>query len=225
MLHISRESDSRLGSLKLVATIRNAGPFGQKQLETLPLFFFDAAAAMTSSRSTFSTKEEWQAEMARLRAERERCSVSTTEVRESRAERVSRKSSERSYAAEIEKLRERSETICRGVSPDEVAKWPKAPKYLEGGIVQKMTPDDPVEEVAYTLEDVFAWRAHVTSLSKCRDALRCGNCYSIEPKPPLQRMARCGACKRVRYCSRACQKDDFPRHRRLCGQLSTDNTY
>lgn len=180
---------------------------------------------MTSPRkTTFATKEEWQEEMARLRAERERlggCPPPTTNQSESRAQKLIRKSSERSFAAEIEQLKKRADTICFGVSPDEVASWPNPPRYLQGGIVQKMSPDDGVAEVTYTLDDVLAWRAYASELDSCRDALRCGNCYSIEPKAPLKRMARCGACRRVRYCSRECQKEDYPRHRNLCKKMAS----
>jgi len=41
----------------------------------------------------------------------------------------------------------------------------------------------------------------------------CGNCLSDKTTK------RCGACKRIKYCSKACQKADWKKHKNICKML------
>merc|ERR1711920_351827 len=46
----------------------------------------------------------------------------------------------------------------------------------------------------------------------------CHNCFAIITKP-----LRCGTCKKVEYCSAACQKDDWRFHKRVCSKPEAPN--
>ena len=78
-------------------------------------------------------------------------------------------------------------------------------------------PHPTLPDYERTKWDIALWKDYVRALARARDALRCGACYAVEPKPPLTRMARCSKCRAVRYCSRACQLTDWKhRHRLQC---------
>lgn len=104
------------------------------------------------------------------------------------------------------------------MADEELSEWPPAPRYLADGIVQKSSPGDDAVESTYALADVQAWRAHVARLKELRGALRCRHCYAVAPKgpPPRRRNGRCGRCRAARYCSTACQRADYARHKPTC---------
>ena len=55
-----------------------------------------------------------------------------------------------------------------------------------------------------------------TQVKRVKDSLRCANCYSLEPKDGNRVMMTCSRCKKVRYCSVACQRGDWTAHRLDC---------
>jgi len=48
----------------------------------------------------------------------------------------------------------------------------------------------------------------------------CDSCFSIPPKP--NKLQRCGRCKGVSYCSRACQQRAWPSHKKSCNKRRAD---
>ena len=46
------------------------------------------------------------------------------------------------------------------------------------------------------------------------DAPACKNCASA----CAEKVLRCGVCKQATYCSAACQKEDWPFHKRTCAK-------
>ena len=43
----------------------------------------------------------------------------------------------------------------------------------------------------------------------------CGNCRK-SPEVDGVRLSACNRCKAIKYCSKACQKEDWPKHKRSC---------
>jgi len=121
-------------------------------------------------------------------------------------EKLRRLSRDRSYAKEVDELRTAADGLREGVGAADLRDGPAPRPQLYDG-------DDPV----YSFAELEAWRAYVERCGAYRDSLRCGHCYAVQPKPPLRRMAQCARCRRVRYCSLDCQKQDWHvRHRRRC---------
>ncbi|KIJ28442.1 hypothetical protein M422DRAFT_270310 [Sphaerobolus stellatus SS14] len=46
----------------------------------------------------------------------------------------------------------------------------------------------------------------------------CGTCLKPTTTPG-ERFRRCAECKNAKYCSRECQKKDWPRHRQECNEV------
>ena len=46
----------------------------------------------------------------------------------------------------------------------------------------------------------------------------CSYCWN---GPPYSKLVRCGQCKRVWYCSKDCQKNDWSKHRAICPHLKS----
>ncbi|KAJ7473685.1 hypothetical protein B0H11DRAFT_2036878 [Mycena galericulata] len=47
----------------------------------------------------------------------------------------------------------------------------------------------------------------------------CLTCRNEDTAVPEFHMSRCGKCKLVRYCSAACQKEDWARHKTICRKI------
>jgi len=45
-------------------------------------------------------------------------------------------------------------------------------------------------------------------------AVRCANCRKTEKKS--KEFRKCSRCKMVHYCSKSCQKEDWPNHKKIC---------
>ncbi|XP_075265551.1 uncharacterized protein LOC142357954 [Convolutriloba macropyga] len=43
-----------------------------------------------------------------------------------------------------------------------------------------------------------------------------GKCMTCEVQKPAQELKRCARCKFAQYCSRECQKKDWPSHKPFC---------
>ena len=75
----------------------------------------------------------------------------------------------------------------------------------------------PVPEIPDEWHKDYEWRMWLKDVQKLRDSLRCACCYSMTPKDGNRVMMTCSRCKKVRYCSLACQKKDFrERHKNVC---------
>jgi hypothetical protein len=57
-----------------------------------------------------------------------------------------------------------------------------------------------------------------TSSTSEDDQRYCAHCYATEAK-----LSRCGRCKSIWYCSRDCQKSDFPVHKIECAYFSSSS--
>mmetsp|Transcript_4570 Transcript_4570/g.6490 ORF Transcript_4570/g.6490 Transcript_4570/m.6490 type:complete len:178 (-) Transcript_4570:26-559(-) len=150
----------------------------------------------------YASQAEWEAGVA-LRAK----TKVTEAIIEKPAEKLRRRSRDRSYAKEIESLRETAQSLR--IDDD----WPEeTPRYIQGGIIQ----EDNKPEIVYNLEDVKQWRTFVSKLRCYRNSMRCGHCYTLSAKPPLRTMAYCSRCRQTRYCSIDCQRADYSFHKTKC---------
>ncbi|KAJ7624059.1 hypothetical protein DFH06DRAFT_1230302 [Mycena polygramma] len=51
----------------------------------------------------------------------------------------------------------------------------------------------------------------------------CVTCRKEATAAPDYPMSRCAKCKLVRYCSHACQKEDWARHKTICSKVQSVN--
>ena len=59
------------------------------------------------------------------------------------------------------------------------------------------------------------------SVDKCDDSeIGCTRCLK---KRSLTVLRRCTGCKRSRYCSKDCQRSDWPSHKQLCKSIQSQN--
>ncbi|KAI1788364.1 hypothetical protein LXA43DRAFT_1025509 [Ganoderma leucocontextum] len=56
------------------------------------------------------------------------------------------------------------------------------------------------------------------------DNIACGNVNCLRLQNSLKDLSKCSACKAVLYCSQACQKADWKRHRKYCRRIEGDVT-
>ena len=90
--------------------------------------------------------------------------------------------------------------------------WEEGRKYAKE-IGQQL----PVPKIPDEWYKDYEWRCWLKDVKKVRDSLRCASCYSMTPKDGMRVMMTCSRCKKVRYCSKACQKRDFKeRHKNVC---------
>lgn len=50
---------------------------------------------------------------------------------------------------------------------------------------------------------------------------RCSVCF--KPTPPREKPKKCAGCRWIPYCSRECQRQDWPSHRAICGEIRQIN--
>ncbi len=64
------------------------------------------------------------------------------------------------------------------------------------------------------------------ALMKQERGRRYGICFACYKKVELRELLVCTACRQVQYCSKECQKNDWPRHRtNLCTLLQSSDDY
>ena len=95
----------------------------------------------------------------------------------------------------------------------------RSKSYWEEGhhLAKEIGSQLPVPEIPDEWHKDYEWRMWLKDVQKLRDSLRCACCYSMTPKDGNRVMMTCSRCKKVRYCSLACQKKDFrERHKNVC---------
>jgi imidazolonepropionase-like amidohydrolase len=75
-----------------------------------------------------------------------------------------------------------------------------------------MSGQDPnTTDTIMQLRPKFAKDLSVTS-----QPMRCDVCHRSAEEAMKVKMAKCGKCQNVRYCSVACQRRDWPEHKIVC---------
>jgi hypothetical protein len=63
----------------------------------------------------------------------------------------------------------------------------------------------------------IAWLAKAAAGTLARPVRRCAVCGAAT-RPGGKRLRKCARCRAVRYCSEACQKEDWTSHKQQCSR-------
>jgi len=95
---------------------------------------------------------------------------------------------------------------------------------LESGqreLLLKLVADLPEKSLILPSESFAECLKSSSVFGKVRALVKCANCKNLEKlEKEFQKCSRCGL---VFYCSKACQRNDWPNHKQLCKEIRKQN--
>merc|ERR1712098_443921 len=84
----------------------------------------------------------------------------------------------------------------------------------QGEFFLKMVSDLPEKSSLIASESELEFIKTHTLWGKNRALVSCANCRTSEKSE--KQFQKCSRCRSVFYCSKACQKSDWPNHKQIC---------
>merc|ERR1712098_430275 len=91
----------------------------------------------------------------------------------------------------------------------------------QGEFFLKLVSDLPEKSLLIASESVAELMKTHNIFGKARALVKCANCGTLEiSEKQFQKCSRCGS---VFYCSKVCQKSDWPNHKQICKAIRKQN--
>ncbi|XP_067932265.1 ubiquitin carboxyl-terminal hydrolase 19-like [Watersipora subatra] len=75
---------------------------------------------------------------------------------------------------------------------------------------------ETTSSAGYSVTQIFCKQRILPSMAEC--AQKCAHCK--KPKGEVKSLRKCSHCQTIEYCSRECQKADWPEHKKACSKPS-----